>query len=101
MSTIKGLAQMIQTTEVTYWNNKPCNARKVTVIVAKAEKPTLWYAAFEGSERQAVEVSDANQSGGRPFYLDNEDGSGWLKVTKGKGSMMYGHRNLEITAVIE
>ena len=84
----------------TYWNNQPCKARIVRVIIAKAERPTFWYASLEGMEREAVEISEANQAGEQPFYLDNADGSGWLKVTKGKGSMMYGHRNLAVERVI-
>lgn len=88
-------------TQQTYWNNEPCKARIVRVIVGKADKPTFWYADLEGTEREAVEISDANQAGEQPFYIDNENNEGWIKVTEGKGSMWYPHSSLEIEKVIE
>lgn len=74
----------------TYWNGEPCKATIVQVIVGKAEKPTYWYADLEGTERQAVRVEQE----GDVFYLDNQDGSGWMKVTVGMGSPQYGHKSL-------
>lgn len=83
-------------TEPTYWNGEPCKARRVIVIVAEAEKPTFWYAHLAGQERQAVEVTYADQT----FYLDNAADQGWAKVTSGKGSPRYGHRSLSIDRVV-
>jgi hypothetical protein len=45
---------------------------------------------MEGTERSAVEVNYRNQT----FYLDNENGSAWLKVTRGGGGPEWGHRSL-------
>jgi hypothetical protein len=81
----------------TYWNGEPCKARRVIVIVGKAEKPTFWYANLEGQERQAVEVVYGNQT----FYLDNITDSGWDKVTVGKGSPRFRHRSLKIERVVK
>ena len=35
-----------------------------------------------------------------PFYLDDEDGRGWRKVTEGRGSPGYGHRSLPNDSVV-
>jgi hypothetical protein len=45
---------------------------------------------MEGTERCAVEVNYGDQR----FYLDNENGSAWLKVTLGFGGPEWGHRSL-------
>lgn len=82
--------------ETTYWNCRPAPARKVRVIVGKSERPTWWCAKLEGQEREAVEV----YGDGEKFYLDNEDGSGWAKVTRGFGSPEYGHSELPVAKVI-
>lgn len=78
--------------EITYWNGEPCRASKVTVRVGKALKPTYWFAGLEGQKRNAVEICYS----GDCFYIDDADGSGWNKVTNGKGSPGLGHRSLEI-----
>ena len=80
-----------------WWNGEPAEARIVRVIVGKAERPTYWYADLEGTEREAVEVKQHGQT----IYLDNEDGSGWDKVTVGRGSPQWGHSNLAIERIIE
>jgi hypothetical protein len=101
------LNQRIADDAKTWWNGRPCKARIVRVVVAKAEKPSMWYAPFAGQEREAVEISDADQSGHQPFYLDNEAyddeiaGLGWAKVTIGRGGPDWGHRNLTIERVVE
>lgn len=48
-----------------------------------------WARGFVGDKRQAVKVE---MSGHRPFYLDNEDGTGLKTVTKGSTEVI--HRNL-------
>jgi hypothetical protein len=76
--------------EKTYWNGEPSNCRRVVVRVGTVEKPTWWCAGMEGTERKAVEVNYYNQK----FYLDNENESAWLKVTRGGGGPEWGHRSL-------
>lgn len=80
----------------TFWNFEPTPARIVRVIVGKSPKKTWWCAELEGTEREAVEVS---YPGGAPFYLDNADGSGWAKVTLGRGSPNWGHSELPVRAL--
>lgn len=80
----------------TYWNGEPCAARVVTVIVGKAPRETWWCAKLEGQPRRAVEVDYH----GEKFYLDNEDGQGWLKVTRGRGSPHYQHSSLPVERVL-
>lgn len=45
---------------------------------------------MEGTERKAVEVNYYDQT----FYLDDENGSAWLKVTRGGGGPEWGHKSL-------
>lgn len=75
-----------------FWNGERCEAHKCLVIVAKAKKPTYWYAGLAGTTRRAVRVV----YGPHTFYLDDEDGSGWGKVTAGRGSSTVGHCSLDI-----
>lgn len=74
----------------TYWNGEETPAWRVVVRVGHAPRPTWWCAELEGTERDAVRV----EYGGEVFYLDDEDGSGWRKVTTGRGSPAYGFRSL-------
>lgn len=67
------------------------------VVVGKAPQPTWWCAGLEGTVREAVEVTQD----GYTFYLDNEDGSGWLKVTYGLGSPQWGHSSLPVERVLD
>jgi hypothetical protein len=80
----------------TCWNGEPAECRKVRVIVGRSERRTWWCADLEGQERDAVEVTYADQV----FYLDNADGNGWAKVTIGRGSPGYGHAELPVERVI-
>ena len=51
---------------------------------------------LKGTLRDAVEVSYH----GTIYFLDDEDGSGWLKVTEGKGSPYWTHRSLPDDSVV-
>lgn len=81
----------------TFWNGRPCIATRVRAIVGPAFLSTYWHAGLEGTERAAVEVL---VDGSDPFYLDDADGSGWYKVTTGRGSPAIYHRELPVTGVI-
>ncbi|WP_291208938.1 hypothetical protein [Hyphomonas sp.] len=74
----------------TFWNGEPTKARKVFVEVGGPVPSTWWCADLIGFERRAVEVTYQGQT----FFLDDEDGSGWEKVTTGRGGFRYGHRSL-------
>lgn len=74
---------------------EPCEARKVRVVVEDApEFASYWARPYIGEERDAVEVT----YDGRTFYLDDELGQGWAKVTSG-GSPRTGHKNLAVSNV--
>lgn len=76
--------------ELTYWNGEDADCRRVVVRVGTVERPTWWCAGMEGTERDAVEVKYYNQT----FYLDDENGLAWLKVTTGRGGPEWGHKSL-------
>lgn len=80
----------------TFWNGQPCQARRVVVEVGPSPRPTWWCATLEGHKREAVEVVCHEGK----FYLDNEDGSGWLKVTEGHGSPEIAHSELPVRRVL-
>lgn len=81
----------------THWNAMPCQARRVHVIVADTDQfPRYWARHLVGHERAAVRVS----YNGDRFYLDDEDGSGWTKVTHG-GGPGYHHRELFIEREVD
>ena len=79
------------------WNGEPCEAVKVRVIVGPSPRPTWWCADIEGAEREAVRVTYC----GQVFYIDNEDGSGWRKVTDGGGGPSWPHRSVPVDREVE
>lgn len=81
----------------TFWNGEPCTARRVTVVVGPPLRPTWWCADLQGQCRAAVEVT----YGGRTFFLDDEDGDGWFKVTAGHGSPNVAHRSLPDASTVQ
>lgn len=80
----------------TYWNGVRCPARRVIARVGHSPRSTWWCAELEGQERAAVEVTYGDHS----FLLDDEDGSGWRKVTIGRGSPEWGHGGLPDDSVV-
>ncbi len=80
-----------------YWNGELAPCRRVRVLVGDSGRfPLYWARDLVGTERDAVEV----YYDGQHFYLDDDDGSGWAKVTTGKGSPLCGSRSLEIERVV-
>lgn len=76
----------------TQWNGEPCQALRATAVVADDERfPQYWARHLVGTRRNVVQV----QYAGAMFYLDDEDGSGWHKVTHG-GSPRWAHSNLTV-----
>jgi hypothetical protein len=82
----------------TFWNGLPTPARRGTAVVADApEFPGYWARGLIGERIQVVEVIlDEVAYGGGIDYLDDRNGSGWLKVTDGRGGPRYGHSSLDI-----
>ncbi len=83
----------------TYWNGEPCKAEFVMVRVGKSDRPTWWCAPLEGQTRSAIRITSG---GGKPFFIDNEDGTGFEKITKGQGSPTWPHSSLpDCSEVVE
>jgi hypothetical protein len=76
----------------TQWHGEPCTVRRITAIVTDTGVfPAYWARDFAGTRRNAVEVTYA----GGTFYIDDEGGFGWAKVTSG-GSPHLPHSSLTI-----
>ena len=89
---------------VVYWNGLPTRGRKVVGTVPEwnpdTDPPQAWWRDLVGQEIEAVEVVlDGVNYGGGTDYLDDRDGSGWYKVTEGRGSPRWGHRGLPLVDV--
>jgi hypothetical protein len=82
--------------EQTFWNGELTPCKKVSIVVGKAPVPTWWFHGLEGTVRKAVEIQYKKEA---PFYIDDEDGVGWLKVTLGRGGPDWGHSSLAVTSV--
>lgn len=77
----------------TFWNYMGVNAVRVNVVVASSIPDGWWCAGLENTVRRAVRITtDAST-----FYIDDEDGFGWHKVTKGMGSARLPHRSLPVS----
>ena len=83
-----------------YWNGLPTTATRGTAVVADAPEFPQYWARTEGIVGQRIRVVMVNLDGvnygGGTTYLDDRDGSGWAKVTRGHGSPRYGHSNVSI-----
>jgi hypothetical protein len=80
----------------TYWNGELTDCSRVIVVVADApEFPAYRARDLVGQERHAVEVRYFD----KPFYIDNENGSGWAKVRFAGGGPRVGHSSLRIERV--
>lgn len=79
------------------WNYEPAVAQRVSVVVGEPPPgvfPQYWARDLVGTVRRAVRVV----YGRHVFYLDDEDGSGWFKVTHGGGPDLP-HRDLVVSQV--
>lgn len=78
----------------TYWNGESCEARRLKAVVEEDERfPHYWARSLIGTVRAVVEVHYGQQI----FYIDDEDGSGWGKVTEGHGLSSWSHRTLAVS----
>jgi hypothetical protein len=75
----------------TYWNGEPCEARRISCVMADSpEFPRFWGRHLVGDRVDAVEV----RYNGEKFFIYDEHGEGWAKVTTGKGSPSVAHKNM-------
>lgn len=75
----------------TLWNSIPCTAKRCMAVIGTNKLTML--NGIAGKLRQVVLVI----VDGRRFYLDNEDGTGWMKVSD---NMRSGYRELPIKQVV-
>lgn len=82
--------------EQAYWNGiEPVKAvRGTAVMLPSPQFPQFWgkTAGLVGQRVPVVQVARGNEV----FYLFNEDNEGWRKVTEGRGSPAYRHRDLDV-----
>jgi hypothetical protein len=86
------------------WNYQPAKAERGTVIVGTVEKPTWWCAGMEGTRRKCVRVTAyekwhhgmPDEQTGHAFFIDDEDGSGTVKVYERGGGPDSSHRSLPV-----
>ncbi len=79
----------------TYWNGEEADCRKVTAVMADNSKfPLFWGKHLVGKTVKAVEVNYC----GSTFYLFDDDGEGWWKVTERKGSPSASHSGMDVVA---
>lgn len=79
--------------EQAFWYFEPCAAERVTITVADMpENPGYWVReqGLVGTDRPAVRVTYREST----FYLDDEFGKGWRKVTEEQGSPQAAHAEL-------
>lgn len=75
-----------------WWNGLPVHVECLMVqITENPETNTYWALPFIGQFRQALKITLA---GHPPFFIDNEDGTGLIKITHGKGAQNLFHRGI-------
>lgn len=88
-----------------YWNGLRTQVRRVVGTVPNHDwakhPPLAWWRDLQGQRIAAVEVVLENVNyGGGVIYLDNRDGSGWYKVTTGRGSPRVGHKEVPLINIV-
>lgn len=74
-----------------YWNGEHATFKGITYEVIESKTGKLhWQNQFIGKRRQGIEISYKN----RKFIIDNENGDGYFKVTRGLGSPRCGHKSI-------
>jgi len=76
----------------TFWNGEPAVAVRGTGLVQPSSLPAFWGKDLTGKRVPVVKVV----YGRHTFYLYDDGGAGWAKVTSGHGSPRLGHRNLTV-----
>lgn len=81
------------------WQNEQCDVKvlKIKILPSPEDPVCYWGKVFYYQERQALLVTQGSQQ----FLIDNEDGTGYLKVTVGLGSPSYGHRSIFNYEIVE
>jgi hypothetical protein len=74
-----------------YWNNEEVSISGVNYLVTQSGTPLHWQNLHVGSTRQGIKI----QYCGTSFVIDNENGDGYRKITKGRGSLQYSHKSVD------
>jgi hypothetical protein len=74
-----------------FWNGLPAEITPVTYEIGPhtIDAALWWSKRLEGKRRQGLKV----EQDGNIFFIDNEYGDGYYKVTTGKGMPEYGHKS--------
>ena len=79
------------------WNGEACQARRVLIRVGACSFPQGWYKELVGTEMRSVEITYADSI----FYIADQDGNGWHKVTVERGSPHWGHKSVTCAEVLK
>lgn len=94
---LKRITPVDRAVEQGFWQGAEVEIACCLVKLNKnTEQPLHWYNAFTNTERQAIEVvyKEPNGNEVQKFLIDNNNGTGFYKVTKGKGSPRFPHASL-------
>lgn len=94
-----------------FWNGEPAKFRVVNIVVGQepkqnrdhfekhypGQKRYMWFVPFIGQTFQAIEITYQ----GEIWYIDNSNGTGLYKVTKGMGSPSCGHASIYPQTVLD
>jgi hypothetical protein len=78
------------------WNGESCEARRVLIRVGDCPFPQGWYKELVGTEMRAVEIT----YGGEVFFIADENGNGWHKVTVEGGGPHWSHKSVTCSEFI-
>ena len=75
-----------------FWNDKPAKYVVFNYQPSKVEDtPAHWQNSLDDTVRQGLHIFTKGQD----FYIDNEFGDGYLKITEGRGCPPYSHSSIE------
>lgn len=74
-----------------YWNGEPATFKGVTYEVTKPATETWWQSQYIGQRRQGIEITYE----GATWIIDNQNGDGFFKVTRGMGSPRCPHKSID------
>lgn len=76
------------------WNGEPCKANSVTVFISKVENtPLHWQNDFVGQRIEAIKIRTLGKIWSE-FYIENQTGQGYAKITQGEGMWYFGHSSI-------
>lgn len=87
--------------EEAFWQGEKVNATRGTgVMVDSPQFPQFWGRTSNLIGQRVPVVKVKMRTDDEPFYLYNRDNEGWRKLTEGKGSPRWPHRDLDVIKFI-